>query len=310
MNANSQVITLLCSHLCDEACQPLEPSEWSKLAAALREINCSPADFLRFEETGLSEKLGLSDETRERYLRLLDRAASLEFELTKYENMGIQVLTRADSGYPEALRQKLKNSCPPLFYIAGDLKLLKQPLAGYVGSRTVTEDDTAFTARTVGKTVKQGFGVVTGGAKGVDQISEETALQLGAPVVEYPSDSLLKKLRRTETIRAVQEGGLLLLSAANPDAGFQVGIAMMRNRFIYAQSEGTVVVRSDYNKGGTWAGASDCLKHGWCPVFCRDSDAPGNRALIQNGAIPINEDWDGDLRNVPETDREEQLSLF
>ena len=310
MNANSQVITLLCSHISDEGCQPLEPSEWSALAAALRENGCRPEEFLRFEETDLSERLGLDEKTRERYLRLLDRAAGLEFALSGYENMGIRVLTRADSGYPEALRQKLKNSCPPMFYYAGDLTLLDQPLAGYVGSRAAAESDAVFTVGAVKKTAEKGYGVVSGGAKGVDQISEETALTLEAPVVEYLSDSLLKKLRRSETIRAVQDGKLLLLSVAKPDAGFQVGIAMMRNRFIYAQSRGTVVVRSDYHKGGTWAGANDCLRHGWSPVFCRNTGDPGNQALIRNGAVPIDEDWDGDLSRVPEEIPEEQLSLF
>ena len=310
MNANSQVITLLCSHLCSEDCQPLEPAEWSALAALLLEKGCKPEDFLRFEELDLANRLELDEETRARYLRLLDRAASLEFELTKYETMGIRVLTRADADYPQALRQKLKNSCPPLFYVAGDLTLLDQKLAGYVGSREANEQDAAFTQGCVEKTAKHGYGVVTGGAKGVDRISEETALHLNVPIVEFPSDSLLKKLRVSETIRAVQDGRLLLLSVAKPDAGFQVGIAMMRNRYIYAQSQGTVVVRSDYNKGGTWAGASDCLKHGWCPVFCRDHRYPGNQALIRNGAIPIGDDWDGDLSRIPETETEEQLSLF
>ena len=308
MNADSQVITLLCSHICAEDCQPLEPAEWSALAALLLEKGCRPEDFLRFGEADLAKRLELDEETRARYLRLLDRAAGLEFALTDYENMGIHVLTRADRDYPKALRQKLKNSCPPLFYFAGELSLLDGPLAGYVGSREADAEDEIFTVNTVEKTAGKGYGVVTGGAKGVDRISAETALRLGVPVVEYPSDSLLKKLRKSETIRAVQDGRQLILSVAKPDAGFQVGIAMMRNRYIYAQSQGTVVVRSDYNKGGTWAGATDCLKHGWCPVFCRDHPYAGNRVLIQKGAIPIDEGWDGDLSRIPET--EQQLSLF
>ena len=51
-----------------------------------------------------------------------------------------------------------------------------------------------------------------------------------------------------------------------------VGMAMMRNRYVYAQSCGTVVVRSEYNKGGTWAGAIDNLKNEWCKELCRDKN--------------------------------------
>jgi predicted Rossmann fold nucleotide-binding protein DprA/Smf involved in DNA uptake len=64
----------------------------------------------------------------------------------------------------------------------------------------------------------------------------------------------------------------------------------MRNRYIYAQSSGTVVIRSDRGKGGTWAGATEDLKKRWCPVFCRDYNYPGNKELIRLGAIPVIEE--------------------
>lgn len=311
MQANAQAIVLLCSHLCtDGSVRPLEPAEWSALAALMRERGCTPGDLLRFEQNDIASRLGLDGEQRTRLLRLLDRAGSMEFELARYENMGIRVLTRADAQYPLALKQKLKNSCPPLFYYAGDTSLLDAPLAGFVGARTVAEQDEAFTRATVQKTVLRGYGIVTGGAKGVDSIAAQTAVAGGAATIGFPADSLLRKLRQTETIRAIQNGKLLLLSVAKPDAGFSVGTAMMRNRYIYAQSQGTVVVRSDLNKGGTWAGAVDNLRHGWCPTFCRDCSYPGNRELIRQGAIPIDESWSGDLADVPTALAGEQLSFF
>ena len=89
---------------------------------------------------------------------------------------------------------------------------------------------------------------------------------------------------------------------------------LMRNRYIYAQSSGTVIVRSDYNKGGTWSGAVDNLKHGWCPEFCWDQkNYPGNKALIRQGAHPIDTQWDGDVmseRYQEKKQGQEQMSLF
>ena len=96
------------------------------------------------------------------------------------------------------------------------------------------------------------------------------ALSCGSTTVAYLSDSLMRKMKSSAVIRPVQDGKLVLLSVVKPDAGFQAGIAMMRNRYIYAQSSGTVIVRSDYNKGGTWSGAVENLKYGWCPEFCWD----------------------------------------
>ena len=159
-----------------------------------------------------------------------------------------------------------------------------------------------------------GFGVVSGGAKGIDTVAEETAIELGAPLVEYLSDSMNKKLKKSSITRAVRDKKLLLLSVVKPDAPFNVGVAMMRNRYIYAQSSGTVVVRSEYNKGGTWAGATENLKYGWCKTFCRDGKAyQGNRGLIERGAIPIDASWDGDVdvANLrSDIGGGEQLNLF
>ena len=316
MNRNSEAIIMFCSHLCvEEDIHPLEPAEWSALAEKLRTAGLTPADLLSFQENGAQEKLNLDADTTVRYRHLIDRGGSLEFAISNYENMGIHVLTRADQTYPKALKSKLGNTCPPLFYYAGELSLLERSTAGYVGSRNVSIQDAEFTRKTVEKTVAHGYGVVTGGAKGIDQISQEVALGLGAPVIEYAADSLEKKLRQSGYVRAIQNRKLLVLSVAKPDAGFHVGIAMMRNRYIYAQSNGTVVVRAEKEKGGTWAGASENLKKNWCPTLCWNHDYSGNQALIELGAIPIDDAWGGDLSALPQVENRivtqpEQLSLF
>ena len=296
MNTNSQVLILLCSHLCVENdIRPLEPREWSALAKKLMEEKLCPGDLLFFEKNCIAQRLHLDDETSKRYQRLLDRAGSMEFALSDYENMGIYPVTRADALYPKALKKKLGNSCPPLFYAAGNLDLLNTKTVGYVGARTVDEKDLRFTRETIGKTVRHGYGVVTGGARGIDSASSECALSEGAPVIEYLADSLLKKLRRSEYVKAIQNGRLLALSVAKPDAGFNVGMAMMRNRYIYAQSSGTVIVHSDLNKGGTWTGATENLQKNWCPSFCWDYPYPGNQELIKRGAFPIKDNWNGNV---------------
>ena len=275
----------------------------------------TPKDLFDFSSEDFSAILDFDAEQTSRFMRLLDRNASLSFELSRYQNMGIEALTRADANYPKILKKKLANSCPPIFYYAGDLALLDRPVVGYVGSRDIGPADLDFTTRAVRKTLSRGYGVVSGGAKGIDTVSGTEALLSGGFSVEYLSDSLLKKLKKSEVIRNVQQGKLLLMSVAKPDAGFQVGFAMMRNRYIYAQSAGTVVVRADLNKGGTWAGANENLKSNWAPILCWDHPYPGNRALIQNGAIPIGDDWDGcipEQQQVKQGAEEtfEQVSLF
>ena len=311
MNPNSQVVILLCSYLCAKNdVRPLEPREWSVLAQKLMEEKLCPGDLLFFEKNGIAQRLHLDDETSKRYQRLLDRAGSMEFALSDYENMGIYPVTRADALYPKMLKKKLGNSCPPLFYVAGNLELLNAKTVGYVGGRNVDDRDVHFTRETIGKTVRQGYGVVTGGARGIDNASSECALSEGAAVIEYLADSLLKKLKRSEYVKAIQNGKLLALSVAKPDAGFNVGMAMMRNRYIYAQSSGTVIVHSDLNKGGTWAGATENLQKNWCPSFCWDYPYPGNQELIKRGAFPIRDNWNGNISSETRKGDFTQMNLF
>ena len=315
MNQDSNAILTLCSHICvGEGVQPLETKEYSELARKLIQAEKTPKDLFNFSTDDFKSILGFNTEQIARVMRLLDRNASLSFELSQYKNMGIETVTRADLSYSKKLKKKLSNTCPPIFYYAGDLSLLDRQCIGYVGARTVTTEDVDFTIQTVRKTVSMGYGVVSGGAKGIDTVSGTEALLNNGFSVEYLSDSLLKKLKKSDVIKSVQQSKLLLISVSKPDAGFNVGMAMMRNRYIYAQSSGTVVVRSDLNKGGTWTGANENLKNGWCTMLCWDHPYPGNQALIKKGAVPISKDWCG---IIPEQtsksyteDKYEQVSLF
>lgn len=312
MNNNSSVIAVLCSHLCADNCRPFEQSEWSKLAKTLREHDLEPKDIPDLSDDDYKGFLGYGKDEIERIKRLLDRAGSLGFELEKLSSFGINVITRADKDYPRQLKTKLRGG-PPMFYYAGELELLNRRTVGFVGSRTVGEDDTSFTDKTVGKIVSRGFGVVSGGAKGIDSASAAASLSKGGFCIEYIADSFLRRLKKSEVISGIQENKLLIMSMAKPDAGFNVGMAMQRNKFIYAQSVTTVVVKSDYNKGGTWSGATEALNMRYCPVLCRNrSQYPGNVALIRLGAIPIDDNWDGDVDNIGSSvpDIGEQLSLF
>lgn len=324
MNQNADAIVILCSRLCvGEGVRPLEAREWSKLAQRLLDLDLEPRDLLEFSREDFLTRLQCGPEEADRFLRLIDRSASLGFEINRYASMGIHLVTRADHAYPRRLKKKLGNACPPIFYAAGDLELLEDPCAGYVGSREIGQEDLDFTIKAVRKTVAQGYSVVSGGARGVDTAAETEALQCGSVAIVFLADSLARRIRKKDTLNAIQEGRLLLLSPVKPEAGFQAGVAMARNKLIYCHSSGTVVVRSDLNKGGTWAGATECLKHQWNPVFCWKNPAyQGNLGLIEQGAVPIDGGWNGDLKAVPKKATEpkkepeieafsgEQLNLF
>ncbi len=294
MTNNAKAIITFCSHLCvGKDVRPLEPSEWGTLAAKMLEIGVAPENLLSFSTQDFIEILGETPESAQRMTRLLERSASLAFDIADYEAKGIHVITRADDEYPKQLKEKLKRSCPPLFYCAGDMSILHRKAVGYVGSRKVSLEDAKFAVDTVSKTVGNQYAVVSGGAKGVDSISSETAINAGGFAIEYLGDSLTKRMKNPALLEAIQNGQLLLLSFVNPDAGFFKGNLMARNKFIYAQSIGTVIVRSE-KKGGTWSGADENLRNKWCTSFCwNNPEYDGNQELIRLGCIPIDETWDG-----------------
>ena len=94
-----------------------------------------------------------------------------------------------------------------------------------------------------------------------------------------------------------------------------------RNRLIYTLADYAIVVASDFEKGGTWAGAIEALKAKWLPVFVlQHGHMPqGNTKLIERGAIPFPYPFEGHyseleawLRSFTPAveDNSEQLSLF
>jgi predicted Rossmann fold nucleotide-binding protein DprA/Smf involved in DNA uptake len=115
------------------------------------------------------------------------------------------------------------------------------------------------------------------------------ALEARGTVVGLLADSLERAARAAEWQPARRDGNLCLATPYSPTAGFSVGAAMGRNRLIYAAADYAVVVASDAGTGGTWAGATEALRHGWLPVFVLEHAAmpEGNRQLLERGALPL-----------------------
>lgn len=298
MHHNREAIIALCSTLQPKAgVSPLTPAEYRSLAQGLYRGGLEPADLYRMTPSELEMALVIPPGEAQRIFRLLDRTGDLLQEIAAYSTRGIRVVTRAETSYPKRLRSTPGFHCPPLFYYAGDLSLAQKPSIGYVGSREIDPSDSVFTIDAVRKTLSHGYGVVSGGARGVDATAEQEAIIQDGFVVEYPADSLLRKLREPSVSKAVEEGKQLLLYPVAPHIGFSTPLAMMRNGYIYAHSHATVVIRSTLNKGGTWAGATEALRRNLCPLLCRNAPYEGNQALIQAGAIPIDHNWDGFIPN-------------
>ncbi len=208
----------------------------------------------------------------------------------KWINKGLWVLCRSDEDYPHRLKKHLKRLAPPILYGAGDRSLLGRGGLAVVGSRHINEDAESF-ARTLGQRAAQaGMPLVSGAARGVDETAMQGALEEGGTAVGVMADGLLRAAVSGKYRNWIRNRRLVLISPYHPESRFTVGNAMGRNKYIYALAEYATVVNSDFEKGGTWAGAMEELKRErGCPVFVRTgSGVPkGNIELMNRGAIPF-----------------------
>lgn len=130
---------------------------------------------------------------------------------------------------------------------------------------------------------------MSGGAKGIDQAAMRGSLEAGGQVCGILADGLEKTTMNRDHRNLLLDGQLMLISPYDPSAGFNVGNAMQRNKLIYALADISLVVSSDLNKGGTWAGAVEQLdKLKFVPVFVRSTgeSSAGLDALRRKGALP------------------------
>ena len=267
---------------------------------------------------------------RQRLESLLDRGVKLGFAVEEWQRNGIWIISRSDEGYPARFKRHLKNETPPLLFGVGTHSLLAGGGVGIVGSRNVrnlAQEGEAFTRHVAEICARNQMPVVSGGARGVDQIAIETALGVGGVAIDIVAENLLNRsLVPRSTRHAITDGRLLLLSPYHPDAGFTVWNAMGRNKLIYAMADFGLVVSVERGKGGTWAGAMEELKRvkkqePSRPVFVwtGSKSPPGNSKLLDLGAISwpekINRDNLGQqltdlISQFRKTPREENLPFF
>lgn len=215
--------------------------------------------------------------------RRLDRIDDYSDRLQTLSEAGIAFVTEFDPDFPAMWIDRLGDKIPSHLFVAGNLNLLNSPAVGIVGSRDVDAPGMGFSREIAEETVRLGHGVISGGAKGVDEIAMQAALGAGGSVVGILAESLLKQMKKWD----IDTGQVCLASPFAPEIGFMVANAMTRNKFIYAGSVATVVVSSALDTGGTWAGATEALKLGLCPVLVRATGLEGNRGLIARGGVAI-----------------------
>lgn len=162
-----------------------------------------------------------------------------------------KVLTSACPHYPERWLQKLGDSAPPALWTSQ--RLYSQNSVTVVGSRLITEQESALASSVSQAVVKSGRSILTGGAMGVDQQALNASLERGCPatvILPYGLNQLNEKMDENVTY----------LSSCPPDEVFSARRAHQRNVLLYAGSSVSFSIAPRYQKGGTWTGSLHAIR--------------------------------------------------
>ena len=292
LSADTEVVLLLCGRFGgekQEAYQPLAPREYGELAKWLKALALRPSDLLTDAGRVALASVQEARLERKRVEFLLGRGTAMALALERWARGGLWVISRADVGsFPQRLKDRLKNAAPPLLYGAGDKALLEKGGLAIIGSRDASESALSFTRGLAARCANEGLAVVSGGARGVDAAAMQGATEAGGYCIGVLASDLLKTSVNRQNRIGLQEGRLVLVSPFYPEAGFNAGNAMGRNRYIYTLADHALVINSALRSGGTWQGAIENLKHGWVPLYVRTpGEGDGNAALVAEGALPF-----------------------
>jgi DNA processing protein len=308
----TMTVLVLASRLGDKNRPSLSAGTWHKLVSVLSAAGMSPDDLFDPSHS-LADLPSLDPELTTRIEMLVQGAGAVAFEYEELTRKGVKAISIGGDGYPPRLLQRLDHAAPPLLFAVGELVLLSRGGVAIVGSRNVEPEGADVAQAMARAVVNAGLPVVSGGARGVDELAMNAAFMAGGSVAGVLADSLLQRIRKPDILSALDSGGICLVTQQHPDAGFSPAAAMARNKIVYALSDLTVVVATDEDRGGTWAGATESLgrRYGRVAVWRGPGEGPGNAALQARGATAIdNVDQLAGLLNDDEEDLPEQLSML
>jgi predicted Rossmann fold nucleotide-binding protein DprA/Smf involved in DNA uptake len=313
MNNNSLAVLLLSNRLVPVDERPFSSREVWNLFDRLPEIG----NVLVATEQDLLANYDLEPELVIRAKRLCDAATAFIFEMERLEESGIRVLSFLDESFPQRVIETLGHKSSAFLLVAGNTDLLDLTGRGIVGSRNASAESIEVAQGSARDAVRRGEVVISGLARGIDRVAMSAALDIDGSVVGVPTEGVRIVAKSNEIRNLVHEGKICLVSPYAPDVRFSVGLAMGRNRFVYALSKSTLVVTSDLRKGGTWSGAEEALKGNFAQVdvWTGEGATTGNMGLVDLGARPVNNRDDfwttSHAPNLNDQDLEpQQLKLF
>lgn len=265
------------------ACQCFDVRIWKKIQGAGLDAEA----FVRGGEK-LWERLGIPDRSRPILADLIARSWA-QRELDTCAKMSVHLVTCEDPAYPESLFD-LKDP-PLLLYLRGIRTSFPARSIAVVGTRKSSPYGKRV-AREIGQTCsRHGWGLVSGGARGVDGAAHEGALEaqgsnfavLGTGIDQvFPSEhaALFERIKQLGALVSEYPLGVTGRPWRFP----------RRNRIISALTDRLVVVEAPHRSGAmiTARCSMDLGREVWAVPGRIDEDVcSGSNQLLFDGAHPL-----------------------
>jgi predicted Rossmann fold nucleotide-binding protein DprA/Smf involved in DNA uptake len=248
-----------------------------------------------------SEYLGLSQRRRQRVAPLPDVAlTALERRLPDWQRLqapagageDLWLLHAGAEYWPAKALDCLGGRAPDYLVGWGNPSLLTSSLVAVVGSRDAPPGAVQQAEIIARSLVELGFGVISGGARGIDESAHRGALGGGGATVFMLAEGLAIA-PEFQTRADLDPDRVCLLSCVWPFQRWTTTEALARNRVIVALAQGVVVVAAKMSGGSLMTGETAldlerptlALDHGEVTVH-----TAGNRRLMQRGATPLRAD--------------------
>ena len=286
LNLDSIAVLLFCGDLIIDSTAPLTQDEWNNVEKKLKSsTKKAPSKLFGMNKDTLTQILGIDEYIAYKMIARLSSLDSLMFALSNLENEGINITTKYELDYPERLLTTLKKRAPLFLYYVVDLSIMKN-MFSIVGPQSLEKRLNSFVKNLVTKIYDEERTLVSSGLKGIDALALKEHLLLGGKAVSFVSDHLFDKKKSYS--KYIKDDQLVLMSAVDPFAYFNVTNALDRNIYVCGLSELQFITATHINSGGIWFTTVQNLHYHWTKQLVLNDDRyNGNIRLLEMGAIRV-----------------------
>lgn len=287
LNLDSLAVLLFCGDLVVDNTAPLSQEEWYIIERKLKSSSKkTPSKLFGMNKDTLIDILGIDEYIAYKMIARLANVNELLFALANLENEGISITTKYEDNYPKVLLTSLKKRAPLFLYYVGDMSITDHHMVSVVGPQELEKRLNVYTKNIVTKIYDEEKVLVANGTKGTDAYALKTFLNLGGKAICFVSDHMFDKKKSFS--KYIKDGRLLLISAVDPFAYFNVTNALDRNIYVCGLCDVQIITATHINSGAVWFTTIQNFHYHWTKqMVLDDNHYGGNIRLLEMGAIKI-----------------------